>query len=169
MFSNRAFRISSGTSRNTPCHSCWMETTNPHKRISSRPISTRVARSLSIKHCVSTTQHTTSRGVQRPLTSAHGLISWSFLPTTTAPTLIDMADSSTSSRFPSTTKAQSKLLADPGDKRFKSSGYAGLSRILPIRMGFPTFAPHGCNSSNQAAQPIGTALYHLLTSYVQLI
>lgn len=71
---NFTFRISSGTSRNTPCHDCLpTKMTNPPEKISLRPILTRVARSLSTRHYESTIQHTTSRDVQTSSTSTHGL------------------------------------------------------------------------------------------------
>ena len=167
MSSNWASRISSGTSRNTPCHDCWLKMTNPPAKISSRPISTEAARSQFTRHYASTTQRTTSRGVRTPSTFAHDLTSWSSLLTTITPTLIDMADSSTSSRFPSTTKARRNSSVGPGEKKSKSSGYAGSNWTLLMRMDSPTFASHGCSLLNQMVQLIGTVLSHRPMSYVQ--
>jgi len=167
---NFTFRILSGTSRNTPCHDCLLtKTTNPPEKIFLRPISTRVAKSLSTKRYASTTQHTTSRGVQTSSTSARGLILWSLLLKTITLIPIDTADSSTFSPSLSTTKARSRSLADPEDRKFKSSGYAGSNGTLTIRMGSLTFASHGCSSLNRAAQPTGIALSRHLTSYALLI
>jgi len=139
------------------------------EKISSRPILTRVARSQYTRHYGSITRHTTSRDVQTLSTSARGPISWLPLPTTIAPILITTADLSTSSQSPSTTKAQSKLSAGLGDKRFKSSGYVGLNGTLPIRTGSLIFASHGCSSLNRAAQPTGIALSRRLMSCALLI
>ena len=142
---------------------------NPPGKISLRLILTRVARSLPTKHCALTTQPMTSRGAQMLSTSAPDLTLWSLLLKAITPTLIDMADSLISLRSPSTTKAQRKSLADPRDRRFKSSGYAGLSRTLQaIRMGSLTFASHNCNLLNQMVQQNGTVLSHHLMFYVPL-
>ena len=100
---------------------------SPPQKTFSRPISTKAARCLSTKHCVSTIQHTTSRGVQMSSTSVHDPISWLSLLKAITPILIDTAGLLISSRSPSTTEAQSKSPADLRGRRSKSSGCAGLN------------------------------------------
>ena len=142
-----AVRILSGISRSMSCPNCWLMMMSQPGRIFSTPILTSLARSLSTKPCESTIQHMTFRGVQMSLTSAQGLTSWLPPPMGIFPTHINMVDSSTFLRSPSTIKVQSRSLVDPGDKRFKSSGCAGLNKPQTMKMGSLASAFHGYNLS----------------------
>jgi len=104
IFPDCVFRILSGILRNMSCHSCWFRTMNLPKKTFLQPILTRMAESLPTKHCESTIQHMTFRGVQMLLTSVHDLISWLPLLKGITLTLTNMAGSLASSQSLSTTE-----------------------------------------------------------------
>jgi hypothetical protein len=135
---------------------------------SSMLISTRVEKYRFTRRYASITRLTTSRDAQMSSTSERGPISWSFHPRTTAPTLINMAGSSTSLRYPSTTEAKRNLGEDRGDRKSRSFGSGGLNRPLNTRMGSHPFDSRVCNLSNKTERQNGIASFCRLKSCVLL-